>query len=141
MSEPIFSKEAVEQYVEKRPNSRKRRSSAFVTGKEERSESCCYWDEQHKLDRCDKFMVVTLNERIKFLAKKKYCCGCFQPMTDSYNAKICTKQLNCSSCKENHPTNLHGYIPRLMKDKSYGSQADGRNIKSNYATLDNKLYN
>ena len=53
---PIFSKEAVEQYVEKRPNNKKRRLSICVTGKEEKSENCCYCDEQHKLDRCDKFM-------------------------------------------------------------------------------------
>ena len=55
VTDPIFSKEAVEQYVEKRPNNKKGRLSTFVTGKE-KSENCCYCDEQHKLDRCDKFM-------------------------------------------------------------------------------------
>ena len=83
----IFSKEAVEQYVEKRPNNKKGRLSTFVTGKEEKSENCCYCDEQHKLDRCDKFMEVTLKERIKFLSKKKYCYGCLQTMSDSHNAR------------------------------------------------------
>ena len=33
VTKPIFLKEAVEQYVEKRPNNRKGRLSAFVTGK------------------------------------------------------------------------------------------------------------
>ena len=33
VAKPIFLKEAVEQYVEKRPNNRKGRLSAFVTGK------------------------------------------------------------------------------------------------------------
>ena len=39
VTDAMFWKEAVEQYVEKRPNKRKGRLSAFVTGKEERSEN------------------------------------------------------------------------------------------------------
>ena len=141
MTDRIFSKEAVEQYVEKRPNNKKGRLSTFVTGKEEKSENCCYCDEQHKLDRCDKFMEVTLKERIKFLSKKKYCYGCLQTMSDSHNARTWTRQLSCSSCKGNHPTPLHGYIPKVMKDKADGSQnnSDSGNIKSNYAMLDNDV--
>ena len=140
-TDPIFSKEAIQQYIEKRPNNKKGRLSTFVTGKEEKSENCCYCDQQHKLDRCDKFMKITLKERIKFLAEKKYCYGCLQPMSDSHNAKTCTRQLSFSSCKGNHPTPLHGYMPKVMKDKADGSQdnSDSGNIKSNYATLDNDV--
>ena len=137
----ILLKEAVEQYVEKRPNNKKGSLSAFVTEKEERSENCCYCDEQHKPDKCDKFMEAKLKERIKFLAKKKYFYECFQPMTDSHSTKACTRRLTCSDCKGNHPTPLHGYIPKLMKDRSDGSQdnGDSGNIKSNYATLGNDV--
>ena len=86
-------------------------------------------------------MEVTLKERPIFFAKKKYCYGCFQPMIDSHNAKTCTRRLTCSSCKGNYPTPLHGYIPKVMKDKSDGIQhnGDSENIKSNYATLDNDV--
>ena len=86
-------------------------------------------------------MEVTIKERIKFLANKKYCYGCFQPMASSHNAKTCTRRLTCSSWKGNHPTHLHEYIPKVMKDKSDGSQdnGDSGNIKSNYATLDNDV--
>ena len=76
MSDSIFSKEAVKQY-EKKQNNRMGRLSAFVTGKEERSEGCSYCDEQHKHEKCAKFIEVTLKERMKFLAKKKYCSRCF----------------------------------------------------------------
>ena len=69
VSKSIFSKKTVEQHGEKKPNNRKERLSAFVTGKEERSESCCYCDEQHKIEKCEKFMEVILKEKIKFLAK------------------------------------------------------------------------
>ena len=141
VTDPIFSKEAVQQYVEKRPNNKKGRLSTFVTGKEEKSENCCYCDEQHKLDRCDKSIEVTLKERIKFFTKKRYCYGCLQPMSDSHNARACKRWLSCSSCKGNHPTHLHCYIPKVMKDKADGSQdnSDSGNIKSNYATLDNDV--
>ena len=86
-------------------------------------------------------MEVTLKERIKFLAKKKYCYGCLQPMSDSHNARTCTRPLSCSSCKGNHPTPLHGHMPKVMKDKADGSQdnSDCGNIKSNYAMLDNDV--
>ena len=62
-------------------------------------------------------------------------------MTDSHNAKTCTKQPTCSSCKWNDPAPLHGCIPKVMKGKSDGSQdnTDSENIKSNYATLDNDV--
>ena len=62
-------------------------------------------------------------------------------MSDSHNAKTCTRQLSCSSCKGNHPTPLHGYIPKVMKEKADGSQnnSDSGNIKSNYVTLDNDV--
>ena len=141
VTNPIFSKEAVEHYVEKRPNNKKGRLSTFVTGREEKSENCCYCDEQNKLDRCDKFMEVTLKERIKFLAKTKYCYRCLQPMSDSHNAKTCTRWLSCSSCKRNHLTPLHGYIPKVMKEKADDSKdnSDSGNIRSNYTLLDNDV--
>ena len=39
VTDPIFSKEAVEQYVEKRPKNKKEKFSGVVTGKEQRSEN------------------------------------------------------------------------------------------------------
>ena len=86
-------------------------------------------------------MEVTLKKRIKFLAKKKYCYGCFQPMTDSHNEKTCIRRITCSSCKWNHQTSLHGYIPKVMKDKSDGSQdnGDSGNVKRNCATFDHDM--
>ena len=82
-----------------------------------------------------------MKERIKVLAKKKYCYGCLQPMSDSHNVRTYTRQLSCSSCKGNHPTPLHGYIPKVMKDKADGSQdnSNSENIKYKYAMLDNDV--
>ena len=68
-------------------------------------------------------MNQTLKERIKFLAKKKICYGCLQPMKDGHNAKSCKKRLSCITCKERAPTPLHGYIPKNKKVTGNGNQS------------------
>ena len=55
VSDPIFFKEAVEQYVEKKPKNRMG-SLSLVN------------DKWQKLEKRDTFVEVTLKERIKFLA-------------------------------------------------------------------------
>ena len=140
VSDPIFSKEAVEQYSDKKPNSRRAKVSSFATkddGKvhvQERSPDCIYCCEDHILDRCNLFMNQTLKERIKFLARKKICCGCLQPMEDGHNAKSCKKRLPCITCKERHPTSLHGCIPKNKKvtGNRNQSQIDQEEVKSNF---------
>ena len=65
MTNPIFSKEAVEQYIEKRTNNKKGRLSTFLKEKHE----------QHKLDKRGKFMEVTVKKRIKgYLHYKTILC-------------------------------------------------------------------
>ena len=61
-------------------------------------------------------------------------------MTEGHNAKTCTQQLTCSSCKGNHPTPLHGYTPN-KKSKTDGNQpVDGEeNLKSNFAGFNDDL--
>ena len=82
---------------------------------EEKSTDCIYCSEDHILDKCNAFMNQTSKERIKFLARKKICYRCLQPMEDWHNAKSCKKRLLCITCKERHPAPLHGYIPKNKK--------------------------
>ena len=95
VSDPISSKEAAEQYSDKKPNSRRTRVSSFATkddGKvhvQEKSPDCIYCSEDNILDRCNAFMNQTFKERIKFLARKRICYGCLEPMEDGHNAKSC----------------------------------------------------
>ena len=76
VSDPIFSKEAIEPYLENKSSHRKGKVSTFITGNKEQHDVCIYCDEHHKLADCEKFMDIDLKERIKFLARKKYCYGC-----------------------------------------------------------------
>ena len=139
VTDPVFSKKAVEQCVEK-PSYKKRKISAFATGNKENPDVCIYCNERHKLECCNSFIDKTLKERIKFLAMGKSFYGCLKPMTEGHNAKTSTQRLTCSSCKGNHPTPLHGYTPN-KKSKRDGNQAvDGEgNLKSNFAGFNNDL--
>ena len=65
--DPVFSKEAVEQYVEKKPYYKKVTISAFPTGNEENPEVYIYCNERHKLQGYNSFIDQTLKQRIKFL--------------------------------------------------------------------------
>ena len=67
VSDPIFSKEAVEQYSDKKPNSRRTKFSSFSTkddGKvhiQEKSPDRIYSSEDHILYRCNAFINQILN--------------------------------------------------------------------------------
>ena len=55
-------------------------------------------------------------------------------MEDGHNAKSCKKRLPCITCKEKHPTSLHGCIPKNKKVTGNGnqSQIDQEEVKSNF---------
>ena len=93
----------------------------------------------HKLEKCREFMGKTLNERIKFLMRQKRYYGCLEPMNDCHNAKTCTSKLMCSSCKGNHPTPLHGYVPKDKRSTDGGDQYPKKTeeaLKNSFAGLD-----
>lgn len=62
VSDPIFSKEEVEQYMDKKINNRRSRLSSFAekyndkVHVEEKSADCTYCSEDHKMDRYNAFM-------------------------------------------------------------------------------------
>ena len=77
-------------------------------------------------------MNQMLKEKIKSLAKKMMYFGCLQPMEDGQNKTPCKKILPCTTCKEKHPTTLHGYTPKNRKFIGDGnlSQNNHEKVKS-----------
>ena len=60
-------------------------------------------------------------------------------MSDGHNAKTCTSKLMCSSCKGNHPTPLHGYVPKDKRSTDGGDQDPKKTdevLKNSFAGLD-----
>ena len=80
VTDPVFSKEAAEHYVEKKPSYKKGKILAFATRNEDNPDISIYYNERHKLESCKSFMEKTLKERIRFLAKQKSCYGCLKPI-------------------------------------------------------------
>ena len=70
VSDPVFSKEAVEQYIEKKTKSR--RVATYISGSTGKfgdspvRSPCTNWGENHQMDDCLKFMDMALKERINF---------------------------------------------------------------------------
>ena len=74
VSDPLFSKAAVDEYLEKRPNYKRNKISAFATGEQNKKGDpyiCINCNGNHKLEKCKEFMEKTLKERIKFLMRQK----------------------------------------------------------------------
>ena len=65
-------------------------------------------------DICNEFMNQALKKRITFLAIKKICYECLQPVEVGHNAKLYKKRLSCITSNKRHPAPLHGYIPTNM---------------------------
>ena len=120
VNDPVFSTEAVEQYIDK--NTKSRKVATYVSGSKEKFIDlalrlpCINCGENHQLDGSLKFMDMALKDRINFLSKKKYCFGCLQPMKPNRNAKTCDKRLNCRTCSGGHPTAMQGYVSKRKKD-------------------------
>ena len=142
VSDALFSKAAVDEYLEKRPNHKGNKISAFATREQNKKGDphiCINCNENHKLEKYKEFMEKTVRERIKFLMRQKQFYVCLEPMSDGYNAKTCTSKLMCSSCKGNHPTPLHGYVPRDKRSIG-GSDKDHKKteeaLKNSFAGFD-----
>ena len=141
VSDPVFSKEAVEQYIDKK--TKLRRAATYVSGSKEKfvdlavRSPCINCGENHQLDGCLKFMDMALKDRINFLSKKKYCFGCLQPMKPKHNAKTCDKKLNYRICSGGHSTAMHGCVPKRKRDAQddQRSNENDESVSNSFADL------
>ena len=141
ISDPVFSKEAVEQYIDSKTKSR--RVATYVLGSKKKfgdsavRSPCINCEENHQLDGCLKFMGMALKDIINFLSKKKYCFGCLPAMKPKHNAKTCDKRLNCRTCSGGHPTAMHGYVPKRKKNAEDDQTSDenGDSVNNSFSDV------
>ena len=62
-------------------------------------------------------MKLPVDERRKLLYRKRLCFGCYEPSSESHQARTCHKRRTCDTCGGNHPTGLHGYKRRDYRPK------------------------
>ena len=67
-------------------------------------------NENHDIEDCTYYLQQTMEERSKFLFKKKLCYGFLKTVTKEHNAKTCSNRRSCKVCNEKHVTTLHGSL-------------------------------
>ena len=127
INDPLYSREAVSQYLEKGPtrqgqrldrrkfhtmatktdNSSKDTQKGNKTTNEKKCPGCV---DKHDIEDCKYYLQQTLEERSKLIFKKKLYHGCFQEIKKDHNAKNCSKRRFCKMCNGKHPTRLQGYV-------------------------------
>ena len=103
ITDPIFSRNALDSFMDKaqRSDHRKRRVKTYATktdiiGEEGKCRSPCHMcKKNHDMDKLKKFLELSVNERTRYLAKNKFCFGCYDPISSNHSAKICSKRIIC----------------------------------------------
>ena len=105
VTEPVFSKEAVEQYLEKKPSYKKSNTSIFATGTEENPDVCIYCNEKHKVGGFNSFMEkISRRKGSSFSQSKNLVIDAEnQWLKVTMQRHVYTQELTCCSCKGNHP--------------------------------------
>ena len=124
VSDPLFSKKDVVQYLEKRDvkiDTRKRVRSYVIRAEKESKnkpnkvtkgkKKCVMCDACNDLDDCSVFMSQTVEDRSKVLFKNKLCYSCYRCLSKDHSARNCKQRRSCKVRKEKHPTGLHGFKP------------------------------
>lgn len=63
---------------------------------------CAFCSEGHKIFNCNKFKLLSLQERLKLVKEKKLCNICL-----AFHTKKCKYHFKCAICKKEHNTLLH----------------------------------
>lgn len=108
--DPMFSREAIEMYGNGSNNRRKLKCNLTRTKDKNTSgykssdqNQCQICDGNHDPDECNKFLSKSVDDRSKLLSEKRLCYGCYEPISKSHYARICSKRRNCKTCDGNHP--------------------------------------
>ena len=130
VNDPLYSREAASQYLEKGPTRQghrgdRRKFHAMATKTDNSAEdlqkgnkpsserTCPVCSERHDINDCKYNLQHTLEERSKLVFKKHFCYGCFHETKKDHNAKNCSKRRLCKVCNGKHPT------PRLYQKESW----------------------
>ena len=115
VSDPLYSRDAVSQYIENQKFIKSERFTVNTVKAEELGKvdiskklkvgnRCPLCSENHDIEDCVFFLQQTLEERSKLLYKRKLYYGCFEEVTKKHNAKSCANPRICKVCNGKHPT-------------------------------------
>ena len=153
LNDPLFSRDAVSQYQEKKEKyDRKKKVNNFLAKTEiqtnesfklkaqKQEPECPVCGKSPGIEDCEDFLKLGVEERSKMIFKKKYY-GCYQKVSRMHNAKNCTNRKVCKVCSGKHPTTLHGLVLRKdyshkKSEKQNGEEtAENQNVSGNHKDL------
>jgi len=85
---------------------------------------CPMFRNAHVLHKCDKFFILTLQDRRALVARYNLCFNCMQ----GHRARECTNPHRCKQCKKHHHTLLHHnrreQIPKAPEIEATSTRAE-----------------
>ena len=112
---PLFSNNAVDEYLEKPVKLARRSLKNILTGAkkdENQKKECQVCQKNHDLDAYFQHQRLQVDESKRFPLKSKLCFGCNDIIRKEHCERNCPKRRKCSICKEKHLTRLHGLQPK-----------------------------
>ena len=91
------------------------------------SRSCLSCGGSHSLQKCDKFIGLSYDERVAFVKENRLCFGCFY---SGHRSKDCRRRMKCEICEKSHPTLLHDPSNVQPKEESPSEQVVSNAVAS-----------
>ena len=104
VNDPLFSREAVGQYIDKRLKPHKPKKIQIYAIKETsgnrktETSKCPICEDHHDIEECTTILEQDVEDRSKTIYKKRLCYGCLEGISKEYNAKICYDRRQCKVC-------------------------------------------
>lgn len=125
ITDPQFSRDAINQYVEKPTSRNVKGISSFITTSTKKEvfkpksfNECLICKNNHSIEECPEYLSKSVEGRNKLIFKLRLCFGCLQKTSNTHNAKSCTSRKVCKTCNGKHPTTLHGISVNQKEVKS-----------------------
>ena len=117
-NDPLFSNNAVDEYLEKPVKAARMSLEMNLRGTKEdenQKKECQMCQKNHVLGTYFKYKHLEVDETKRFLIKIKLCFACYDVISKKYSRRNYPKRRKCSTCKEQHPTGLHGLQAKKKK--------------------------
>ena len=120
---PLFSREAVGQFEDKRlkPHKPKQIQSYAIKktsgNKNKETLKCPICEGQHGIEVRTTILEQAVEDRSKIIHKKRLCYGCLGGISKEHNAKSCSDRKQCKVCHDQQPTILLGTKIEIKKSK------------------------
>ena len=104
VNDPLFSREAVGQYIDKPLKPHKPKKIQIYGIKETsgnrktETSKCPICEGQHDIEECTTILGQDVEDRSKTIYKKRLCYGCLEGISKEYNAKSCSDRRQCKVC-------------------------------------------